>query len=58
MAGSAHTVHRSVDVAGVPQHHGVNDQTECAELVLLSFTVGLAQLTALAVEDLPGQPVA
>jgi hypothetical protein len=47
-----------VGVAGVPQHNGVEDQAERAELVLLPFAVGLAELAALAVEDLAGQPVA
>ena len=46
-----------VGVAGVPQHYGVEYQAEGAELVFLPFPVGLAQLAALAVEDLTGQPV-
>lgn len=34
---------------------GVQHQTECAELVSLAFPVGLAYLSAPAVEDEPGQ---
>ncbi len=47
-----------VEVAGVPQHDGVEDEAEGAELVFLAFPVALPQLAALAVEDLPGQGVA
>jgi len=56
-AGGAELAERGVGVPGVPQHDGVQDQAERAELVLLPFAVGLAQLAALAVEDLAGQPV-
>ena len=41
-----------VEVAGVPQHDGVEHQAEHGELVFLAFAVGLADLAALAVEDL------
>ena len=34
--------HRGVQVAGVPQHRGVEDQAERAELVLLAVAVRLA----------------
>jgi len=46
-----------VEVAGVPQHDGVEDEAEGAELVLLAFPVTLAELAALAVEDLAGEGV-
>jgi len=36
-----------VEVAGVPQHDGVEDETESSELVFLAFAVALAQLSAL-----------
>ena len=45
-------------VASVPESDGVDDEPEGAELVLLALAVGLAQLTAVAVEDLAGQRVA
>ena len=48
----------SVEVAGVPQHDGVKDEVEGAELVFLAFPVALAQLAPLAVEDLAGESVA
>ncbi len=47
-----------VHVAGVPQHDGVQDQAEGAQLVFLALPVGLAELAAGAVEDLAGQAVA
>ena len=53
----AELVDGGAGVAGVPQHHGVQDQAERAKLVFLAFPVGLAQLAALAVEDLAGEPV-
>ena len=36
---------------------GVDDQAERCELVFLAFTVGLADLAASSVADLPGEPV-
>ena len=45
-------------VAGVPEHDGVEDESEGAELVFLSFAVALAELAALAVEHRAGQGVA
>jgi hypothetical protein len=47
-----------VDVAGVPQHDGVEDQAERGELIFLAFAVGLPDLTAVAVADLSAQAVA
>ena len=41
-----------VEVAGVPQHDGIEDETERSKLVFLAFAVALAQLAALTVEDL------
>jgi len=46
-----------VQVAGVPQGDGVDDDAQRAELVFLSFAVGLVDLSPLAVEDLAGQAV-
>ena len=48
-----------VEVTGVPQHDGVEDEDEAegAELVLLAFPVTLAELAALAVEDLASEGV-
>jgi hypothetical protein len=52
---AAEVVEGGVLVAGVPQHDGVDDEAEGAELVFLAFAVALAQLPALAVEDGPGE---
>ncbi len=57
MTVAALVVEGGVLVAGVPQDDGVDDEAEGAELVLLAFAVGLAQLPALAVEDGPGEGV-
>ena len=46
-----------VEVLGVPEHQGVEREAERAELVLLAFAVGLAQLPLVAVEDDPGDGV-
>src|SRR5438128_12006143 len=46
---------RSFDVARVPENDGIDDKTQRPKLVLLSFTVALAQFTALAVEDGTGK---
>jgi len=46
---------RSFDVARVPANDGIDDKTQRPMLVLLSFTVALAQFTALAVEDGTGK---
>ncbi len=54
--GGAQCGDGGVDVAGVPQYDRVEDQAECAELVFLAFPIRLAQLAALAVEQLAGQP--
>lgn len=47
-----------VQVAGVPQRDGVEDQTEGCELVLLALAVRLADLAPAAVADRAGEPVA
>jgi hypothetical protein len=57
LPGRAQRPHRGVDVAGVPQHDGVDDQAERAELVFLAFPVRLAQLATLPVEDLARESV-
>jgi hypothetical protein len=54
---AARCLHHGVDVAGVPEHHHVQHEAERAELVFLAFPVRLAQLAALPVKDLAGQPV-
>ena len=45
-------------VAGVPQRDGVDYETEGVEPVFLAFSIGLAELAAVAVEHVPGQGVA
>ena len=52
---AAQLVHGGVLVAGVPEHDGIDDEAEGAELVLLAFPVELASL---AVEDGAGKSVA
>jgi hypothetical protein len=47
-----------VQVAGVPQDHGVEDQPEGGELVLLALAVRLPDLAAAAVADGAGEAVA
>jgi hypothetical protein len=42
----------------IPQNDYVDDEPESTELVLLTFAVALAQLTALAMEHHPRQGVA
>ena len=44
VTGGPQTRDGGVDVAGVPQHHGVEHQAEHAELVFLAFPVCLPQL--------------
>lgn len=48
-------VEGGVLVARVPEHDGVDDQAERAELVFLPFPVALPELSPLAVEDGPGK---
>jgi hypothetical protein len=50
VAGGSEVDDCVVEVLGVPQH-------ERAELVFLAFSVGLAQLASVAVEDDPGDGV-
>jgi len=47
-----------VEVAGVPQHDGIEYEAKRTELVFLAFAVALAQLAALTVEDLAGESMA
>ena len=49
---------RGIDVEGVPKHDDVPDHAECAELILLAFTVTLAQLAASSMENRSGKLVA
>ncbi len=56
--GGTELVESGRHVASVPHRDGVQDQTERPELVILALAVGLAQLPAVTVEDLPGQRVA
>src|SRR5438477_1456352 len=48
---------RTFHVTRIPQNDGVNDQAEGPELVLLTFSIALRQLPALAMEDSTGEPV-
>jgi hypothetical protein len=47
-----------VEVTGIPQHDGVEDQAEGGELIFLAFAIGLPDLAAVAVADLAGEAVA
>lgn len=47
-----------IQVAGVPQDDGVEDQAERGELILLALAVRLADLAPAAVADRTGQAVA
>ena len=42
---------RGVDVKSVPQDDDVYDQSECSELIFLSFMISLAEFAPLSVED-------
>ena len=53
LAVAAQVLDDGVEVAGVPPHDGVEDQAERGELVFLAFAVGLPDLAAVAVADLP-----
>jgi hypothetical protein len=55
LVAAAELGERCVDVAGVPQDKGVEDQAERAEPVLLPLTVGLVHVAALPVVDLVGE---
>jgi len=58
VAGVAQLVEGCVLVSGVPEHDGVDDEAEGAELVFLSFSVALPELPPLAVEYRAGEGVA
>ena len=47
-----------VEVAGGPEHVGVDGEAEEAELVFLAFTIFLAEFASLAVDDFAGESVA
>ena len=53
VAGGSEVDDRVVEVLGVPEHERVEREAERAELVFLAFSVGLAQLASVAVEDDP-----
>ncbi len=43
---------------GVPQNHGIQDQTEGLELVLLAVPIELSELARLAVGEVSGEQLA
>jgi len=51
-------VEGNVHIPSREQGYGVQDEAEGADLVFLAFSVALAQLASLAVEDAPGKGVA
>ena len=53
VAGNSEVDDRVVEVLGVPEHERVEREAERAELVFSAFSVGLAQLALVAVEDGP-----
>ena len=57
-AGALGNGQGAVQIQGVPQHHGVQDQPESAELVLLAFPVGVYDFASTAVADVAGEGVA
>lgn len=48
----------ALGVDRVVEDDRVDDQAECVELFFLAVTVGLAELAAAAVADVPGETVA
>ncbi len=56
--GGTEMIESGGHVASVPRRDGVQHQPDGVGLVLLSLVVGLTQLPAVAVGDLPGQCVA
>jgi hypothetical protein len=44
---------RRVEVDGVPQRQAIQNQSQRPELVLHALLVGLPEITATAVEDVP-----
>ena len=42
----------------VPQYHCVSDQAQCPQLIFLTFTIALSDLTALPVADRPRHSMA
>ena len=55
LAADAQALHDGVEVTGIPQHDGVEDQAEGGELIFLAFAVGLPDLAAVAVADLAAE---
>src|ERR1035441_1537897 len=58
LAAAAQALDDGVEVTGIPQHDGVEDQAEGGELMFLAFAVGLPDLAAVAVADLAAEAVA
>jgi hypothetical protein len=58
VTSSSEFLHGLVEMAGVPQHDCVEDETEGSELVLLAFPVSLTELAPLTVEDLACESMA
>jgi hypothetical protein len=52
LAAAAQALDDGVEVTGIPQHDGVEDQAEGGELIFLAFAIGLPDLAAVAVADL------
>jgi hypothetical protein len=58
LAAAAQALDDGVEVTGIPQHDGVEDQAEGGELNFLAFAIGLPDLAAVAVADLAAEAVA
>jgi hypothetical protein len=58
LAAAAQALDDGVEVTGIPQHDGVEDQAEGGELIFLAFAIGLPDLAAVAVADLAAEAVA
>jgi hypothetical protein len=52
-ACGAEVIKSLAHVAGIPEHDGIEHQTQRAELVLLTLTVALPEFPALAMEEHP-----
>ena len=50
VAGARQLLESRFHVEGVPQHDGIDDQPQSAELIFLSFTVALAEFAPLAMK--------
>jgi hypothetical protein len=54
LAAAAQALDDGVEVTGIPQHDGVEDQAEGGDLVFLAFAIGLPDLAAVAVAERRG----